>query len=94
MQTEVEMQRTAQYKLGTKFWINYREKTNCHPNLNRSHLRLSNEPEIVMLKALHCGTYRRNVAHVKNLQSNGNFKCDYVADSMGDANTQERADSL
>ena len=30
----------------------------------------------VMLKASHGGTYRRNVAHVKSFQSNGNFKFD------------------
>ena len=47
----------------------------------------------VMLKASHGGTYRRNVAHVKNFHSNGNFKFDEVADSIEDANIQERADT-
>ena len=33
------------------------------------------------------------MAHVKNFHSNGNFKFDEVADSIGDSNIQERADT-
>ena len=66
MLTEVETQRTVQYKLETTFWLNNREKTNCHPYLSRSYMRLSKRiGNEVMLKASHGGTYRRNVAHVK-----------------------------
>ena len=56
----------------------------------------------VMLKASHGGTYRQNISHLKNFQSNGNFKFDDVADSIGDgdgrwemerANTQKVDDA-